>query len=287
MPNTPFRFLDLDPAHSDPRSARYVVLPIPFEGTVTYKTGTAGGPLAILQASGQVELLDEELHAEFHQAGVATFPIIQPAAGPQEQASRVEIAARPLAADGKFVIGLGGEHGMTPPLVAAVAETHGELSVLQIDAHADLRDEYLGSKYNHACVMARVLEITPRIVQVGIRSFSDGERRAFPERVENFVAPRAIAADPGWIDRVVGRLGEKVYVTVDMDGFDPACAPGVGTPEPGGLDWWQVTGLLRRVCTERTVVAADIAETRPLGANHVTECLAARLAYKIIAYTQL
>jgi len=158
--------------------------------------------------------------------------------------------------------------------------------VLQIDAHADLRDSYGGTGHSHACVMRRVLEITDSICQVGIRSFSREEYEACPAQVAGFVTPESIARDPCWIDRVVARLGERVYVTVDMDGLDPSIAPGVGTPEPGGLTWRQVTGLLRRVCAQRHVVGADVVEVRPVPPDHVTEFVAARLAYKIIAYTQ-
>ena len=280
-------FLDLPPELSDPGVARYGILQAPYEGTVSYKNGTAGGPQAIIEASAQVEWFDEELGDEFHTAGIATYPIVHPDPNPAGQMQRVKDAAREVLKDGKFLLALGGEHSMTAGLVAAVAEMHGPISVLQIDAHADLRDSYGGTKHSHACVMRRVLETAKQICQVGIRSYSREEKEACSEQVANFITPQVIEADPAWIDRVLGMLGEKVYITVDMDGLDPSIAPGVGTPEPGGLTWAQVTGLLRRVCTERQVVAADVVEARPLADNHVTECLAARLAYKIIAYTQL
>jgi len=283
----PENFLGLEGKFADPETARYAVLLMPFEETVTYKKGTAGGPLAILDASHQVELFDEQFHREFHHAGVATYPVIQPAPWPDMQFERVREAALPLLQEGKFVLSLGGEHSLTAPLVRATHEVHEQLSVLQIDAHADLRDTYEGLKESHACVMRRVLEVTDSICQVGIRSFSLEEFNDCPRQVEAFFAPERIARQVDWIDQVLAMLGDKVYVTIDMDGFDPSIAPGVGTPEPGGLSWQQVTSLLYRVCTERTVVAADIMETRPLGENHITEFTAARLAYKIIAYTQL
>lgn len=279
-------FLGLEGAQSDLASAGYVVLPVPYEGTVSYKAGTAAAPAAILEASQQVELLDEELGAEFVSAGVATLPAVEPADDPAGQMRRVRRAAQPIVAAGKFLLALGGEHSITVPLVEVCAEKHGPLSVLQVDAHADLRDSYGGSGHSHACVMRRVLEITDRICQVGIRSFSLEEQTACPAQVAEFITPGLIARDARWIDRVLAKLGERVYVTVDMDGLDPSIAPGVGTPEPGGLTWQQVTGLLRRLCAERQVVAADIVEARPIPPSHVTEFVAARLAYKIIAYTQ-
>jgi len=287
MTDAPGNFLGLPPPHADLAGARYVVLPVPYEGTVTYGRGTADGPAAILEASEQVELFDEELLAEFHQAGVATAPAVPPADTPEAMAERVRAAAENIIDSGKFLLALGGEHGITPPIVAAARRHFGEISVLQIDAHADLRDTYDGTKHSHACVMRRVLEITPRIAQVGIRNVSRAEVDACGEPARNFITPPMVETDPAWIDKALALLGDRVYVTVDVDGFDPSEAPGVGTPEPGGLRWREVTALLRRVCTARQVVAADIVEVRPLPPSHVTEFLAARLAYKIIAYTQL
>jgi agmatinase len=159
--------------------------------------------------------------------------------------------------------------------------------VLHIDAHADLRDTWEGTPLSHACAMRRVLELTEKICQVGIRNVSLDEVRACPPQVANFITPAIIREDPAWIDRALGLLTDRVYITIDMDGLDPALAPGVGTPEPDGLTWPQITRLLRRLCTERRVVAADIVETRPIPPNHLTEFIAAKLAYKIIAYTQL
>ena len=279
-------FLALTPPQSDLATARYAVLPVPYEGTVSYKPGTAAGPAAILDASQQVELYDDELRGEFCQCGVATLPAVEPADDPADQMARVRAAARPAVAAGKFLLTLGGEHSITAPLVGLYAEKHGALSVLQIDAHADLRDRYGGTGHSHACVMRRVLEITPSLCQVGIRNFSREEADECPEQVADFFTPQRIEAEANWIDQAVGRLREAVYVTVDIDGLDPSIAPGTGTPEPGGLTWRQTTSLLRRVCAERRVVGADIVEVRPIPPNHVTEFLAARLAYKIIAYTQ-
>ena len=253
---------------------------------MTYKAGTAGGPQAIVSASRHVELFDPELGREFHEAGIATYPAITPADSPSGQFWRIQTFARPILGRGQFLLALGGEHSITAPLVELASQTSGSISVLQIDAHADLRDSYDGTPHSHACVMRRILEITDRICQVGVRSFSKEEYDTCPEQVERFVTPEVIRNEPGWIDRVVRSLGQRVYVTIDMDGLDPAIAPGVGTPEPDGLTWHQVASLLRTVCAERHVVAADIVEVRPIPPNHVTEFLAARLACKLIAYTQ-
>ena len=280
-------FLDLPAELSNPAAAKYVVLPIPYEATVSYKSGTADGPAAILDASAHVEFYDPELAGEFVAAGIATLPAIEPAASPAEQIDRVRKVAADVLGGGKFLLSLGGEHGVTIGLVQAAADVYGDVSVLQIDAHSDLRDSYNGTPYSHACTMRRVLEVTDRICQVGVRSFAGEDRHECPQQFARFITPEVIAADERWIDRALAMLGETVYVTVDIDAFDPSVAPGTGTPEPGGMTWQQVTRLLRRVCTERNVVAADIVEVRPISPNHITEVLAARLAYKIIAYTQL
>lgn len=279
-------FLDLPPDLADPQQARYAVLPVPYEGTVSYAAGTAAGPAAILAASAQVELYDEQLGAECVAAGVATLPPVEPADDPAAMMDRVRAAAGPLMREGTFVLTLGGEHSITAPLVAAAREAFGDLSVLHVDAHADLRDAYGGTPHSHAAVMRRVLEMTPHLVQVGIRSLSREEAEACPEQVARFITPAMCEDDPAWVDRALDGLGRRVYVTVDMDGLDPSVAPGVGTPEPGGLSWRQVLRLLRRVAAEREVVAADVVEARPIPGQPLTEFVAARLAYKIIAYAQ-
>ena len=279
-------FLGLDGEHCDPATARYAVLPVPYEGTVSYEAGTSAGPAAVLAASRQVELFDEELLGEFHQAGIVTHSAVAPADDPAEQMRRVKLAAGAILEAGKFLLALGGEHSITAPLVEAAAGVHGPLSVLQIDAHADLRDCYEGSRHSHACVMRRVLETTQRICQVGVRSFSREEYGHCRPQIDQCITPEQIGRDPRWIDRALDLLDERVYVTVDIDGLDPSIAPGTGTPEPGGLDWRHVTTLLRRVASERRVVAADIVEVRPIPPHHVTEFTAARLAYKLITYTQ-
>jgi len=280
-------FLDLSAPLSDCAAARYVVLPAPYGGTVCYKSGTEAGPAAVLAASAQVELFDEELGGEFVEAGIATHASVTPAPAADGSLPDLRDAAEKLFAAGKFVLSLGGEHTITTALVAAARQDHPDLCVLQIDAHADLRDSYQGTGYSHACVMRRLLEMGCAICQVGVRSYSLEEAQACGRQVERFITPGVIESDPQWIDRVLDRLAGRVYVTLDMDALDPSIAPGVGTPEPGGLSWRQVRCLLRRVCSERQVVGADIVEVRPLADHHVTEFVAARLAYKIIAYTQL
>jgi agmatinase len=282
---TPFNFLGLEPPHCDYATARFAVLPIPYDSTTSYQTGTRNGPEAIIAASRQIEFFDEETGREAYKAGVATLPPVEPnMAGPRDTHEEIFKAAKRVVRDGKFLLGLGGEHGVTSGLVRAVMTNHKKLSVLQIDAHTDLRDEYQGTPYSHASVMRRALDDGASIVPIGIRAVSAAEQRFMRKQGIEPISARDCHYDKHWIDRVLTALGDPVYITIDIDGFDPAYAPGTGTPEPGGLDWFQVTGLLRRVAAERKVVAADIVEVMPLPGQVVTEFLAARLAYKLMGY---
>ena len=317
----PNNFLGLPAKYSDYVRSRFVVLPIPYDSTTSFQTGTREGPAAIIRASQQVELFDEELEAECHKAGVATLdPLTPNMAGPEGMHWDIFKVAKHAVRDGKFLIGLGGEHSISSGLVRAVMTKHKKLTVLQIDAHLDLRDSWEGAKHSHACVMRRIMDLGATIVPVGIRNISLEEHRflksgirapsasegpglrlgkrsgrslALPVRKKGAGRPpievitaRQCHTDDDWVDRVLNALGDTVYVTIDIDGFDPSFAPGTGTPEPGGLDWYQVTGLLRLVAAEKKIVGADITEVMPIPGQAVTEFLAARLAYKLICYLQ-
>lgn len=287
MATIPNNFLGLEGRYAGYATAKYAVLPIPYDSTTSFQTGTRDGPAAIICASQQVELFDEEVRAECFRAGIATLdPLLPNMAGPAAMHDEVFAAARRVVRDGKFLLALGGEHSITPGLVRAVAGRHKRLSVLQIDAHLDLRDSYEGTPHSHACAMRRVLELGATVVPVGIRNVSREEHRFLSRRGMEPVTARQCMMDDDWVDRVLRGLGDNVYVTIDIDGFDPAYAPGTGTPEPGGLDWYQVTGLLRLVAAERNVVGADIVEVMPIAGQAVTEFLAARLAYKLICYME-
>lgn len=285
----PDNFLGLGPRESDYRKARYAVLPIPYDATTSFLVGTRDGPRAIITASQQTELFDEGLGRESIDAGVATLDPIHPdARGPRETLAGIYDTARKVVRDGKFLLSLGGEHSVTAPLVRAVLGKHKKLSVLQIDAHADLRDTYQNSPDSHACVMRRVHDLGVPAVAVGIRNYS-AEEAAFirAESKPVFSARACRGAGDGWIESALSSLTDTVYVTIDIDGFDPAFAPGTGTPEPGGLDWYQVTDLLAAVAQSRRIVAADVVEVRPIPPSVVTEFLAAKLAYRIIGLASL
>jgi len=284
MPTTmPDSFLGLEGADADYDAAHFAILPIPYDATTSFSAGARDGPRAIITASRQVEDYDPALGREPYRAGIATLDPLEPnVSGPEAMQKRIYRAARRVVRDGKFLIALGGEHGITPALVRAARTRHKRLSVLQIDAHADLRDTYQNSPYSHACVMRRVHDLGVDAVGVGIRSYSRPEARFIRSAGKKIIAASTCHQTDTWIEDVVQALGESVYVTVDIDGFDPACAPGTGTPEPGGLNWQQVTTLLATVAAQRKIVAADVVEVRPLPPGTVTEFLAARLIYRII-----
>lgn len=278
-------FGGLSVEQNDYPSARVVILPVPYDGTVSYRTGSRDGPAAILSASANMELFDEDLKREPAEVGIATLLPVEPdARGPEWMVESIYQRCSLPVSDGKFVVGLGGEHTITLGLLRPHAEGHSKgLSVLQIDAHADLRNTYQQSKFSHACVMRRALELCP-VVGVGIRSFSREEYKFMKESGLKPFTMETIRSRTDWAEQVVDRLEENVYLSVDLDGLDPSVCPGVGTPEPGGLDWVQVNQLLKLVFTKRHVVGADVVECLPLPGQCQTEFTAARLVYKLIGY---
>jgi agmatinase len=287
----PHNFLGLDEAASDFARARAVILPVPYEATTSFGGGTGGGPSAILESSRYIELYDQELDAEPYEVGIATLPSLSlTGAGPLEAMTELRSAYDALlaAAPDKFVIMLGGEHSISSaPINAWVDRLNGEgkrLSVLQFDAHTDLRPEYEGSPYSHASVMHRVHDRV-ELVAVGIRAITADEMRLVrkSENIHVFLADDIHTGD-AWMDDVMSRLGEDVYISFDVDGFDPSLVPSTGTPEPGGLQWYPVMKLLRRVFAERTVHAVDIVELAPIPGLSAPDFLVAKLLYKMIGY---
>lgn len=285
---TPENFGGIPEENSRYESARAVIFPIPLERTTTYEHGTRNGPSAIIAASRNMETWDEELGLEtFVEIGIATLPAIDTTEGTLEKVlADIHTTELALLSEGKFPVALGGEHSITPPLVSAAVKKFPDLTVLQIDAHADLREAYQGNPASHASAMRRVVEMCPA-VQVAIRSLSAEEAEAIPRLRTKIYWARDIARAPieHWIPRVIADLSQHVYLTVDLDGFDPAYMPATGTPEPGGLDWYQVTALIREVAKARTIVAADVVELLPQHGDHAADFLAAKLVYKILGYT--
>jgi agmatinase len=281
---TPLAFGGTLPEAASYEDAQAVVLPIPLESTTTYIGGTKHGPREILIASSHMELWDEEMNADIHGVGIYTLPEMElPFDDMSDMMREIRRVVAEIVDLGKFPVVLGGEHSITSPVVGALAARHPGLSVLQIDAHADLRDTYMGTRFNHACAMRRVLEHA-RCTQVGIRSLSSEEAKAAPTLATDIFFDVNMRNDKNWIEQVVGSLGETVYITIDCDGMDPAIMPAVGTPEPGGLSWYEILALLRNVISNRHVVGCDLVELCPIPGIVAPNFLCAKLIYKILTY---
>src|SRR5918997_867656 len=265
--------------------SRIVVWPVSYEGTVSYGTGTGRGAEAIIDASRNMELYDEETDAEVYKLGIHTLdesPELEP---PARMMASLYQRARDLIATGKFIAMIGGEHSVSAPVIRAHAERYDNLSVLQIDAHADLRDTYDGTPHSHASIMARVVrDLRLPAVQVGIRSISSEEARSldrFPTRI--FWA-KDIAGRTDWWEEAVAGLTENVYLTIDIDGLDPSLVAQTGTPEPGGLGWYETLGLIRTLARTRRVVGMDLTEYSYVEGFSASAFLCAKLIYKSLSY---
>lgn len=285
----PPTFLGLDAAASAFETARAVVVPVPWEATTSYGGGTRLGPRAILEASRYVELYDQELDEEPGALfGIHTLPALELSrAGAAEAMDELQHAYGRIveAAGDRFLVMLGGEHAVSSPAILSWAErVPGRLSVLQLDAHADLRPEYEGTPYSHASAMARVLPAAD-VVGVGIRAVSR-EEVVLSRATEGstLIWAEEMQDGDGWMDRALEALGDTVYLTFDVDYFDPSLVPSTGTPEPGGGEWYDTMRFLRRVFRERTVVAADVVELAPTPGLHAPDFLVAKLVYKLLAY---
>jgi len=276
-------FLDIPLELTDPDRALVHVIPVPYDMTSTYRKGADKGPEAIIEASSQVEWFDLPTRTEPHLYGIHTQrPVECSDPDPIHLAPLVRSRVLKALAAGKLPVVLGGEHSVSIGAFEAAKEQHENISILQIDAHGDTRDCYHGSTHNHACVMARAKELAP-IVQVGIRAIDRSEMEAMEPDRTFFAHDIAEHSDDDWMDRAVEGLTDKVYLTVDLDGFDPSIIPATGTPEPGGLDWRTVNTLIARVAGSREIVGFDIVELCPIEHHHASDFIAAKLVVRILA----
>jgi agmatinase len=279
-----FSFGGLDSSPSALEAAHAVVLAAPYDGTTSYRPGTRFGPHALLEASRNMELYDEVLGA-IYSAGLYTLPELEPVADAEKMVKRVEEAAEWALEQGKTLVTVGGEHSLTTGPVRAYARRLPRLSVLHLDAHGDLRFEYHGTRFSHACVMRRVREIVPVAAQAGVRSISEEEAELISrDRLAVFSA-RRVRDMAGNYAAIADALTDDVYITVDLDVIDPSECPGVGTPEPGGLTWFEITDLVAAVARRRRIVGFDIMELMPLAGDTRSEFLAARLLYRMWGWT--
>jgi agmatinase len=275
-------FLDLPAEFRDPATAAFSIIPVPYDLTSTYKKGADRGPAAMIEASSQVELYDIPTRCEPYRRGVLTIDPIVFDGTPDALADRVqEVVAQELQ-QGRIPVCLGGEHSITIGAMRAAAATSNRFSVLQIDAHGDTRDSYHGSKCNHACVMARAMELGT-VAQVGIRAI-DGEEINNMDESRVFYAHDIHAQrDDAWMQRVVDQLEDDVYLTIDLDAFDSSIFPATGTPEPGGLDWYTVNNLIAHVASKRNIMAFDVVELLPTDQHWACDFLAAKLVYRVMS----
>lgn len=267
-------------------SARVLILPVSYEGTVSYGTGTGAGAMAIVDASRNMELYEEETDSEVYKIGIHTLKEFLPRSTPESMMESLYDYSKDLVKSGKFLCMLGGEHSVSAPIIKAHAEHYHNMSVLQIDAHADLRDTYDGTPHSHASIMARVVkDMRIPSVQVGIRSISADEARLIESGLPTKIFwARDIAGRTDWIDEAVDSLTENVYLTIDIDGLDPSIVPTTGTPEPGGLGWYETLTLIRKLAEKKRVVGMDLVEYSYFENYDSPAFLCAKLVYKSLAY---
>ena len=269
--------------------AKIVVSPVPYEFAPTYGKGVKGGPRAIIEASNNMESFDDELFQDTYDIlGIHTLKALKVGkAKPEVVINRVEGTVKSILNDGKFPVTLGGGHSVSIGCAMAFRNRFKNFSVLQLDAHCDMRDSYMGSKYNHACVARRICEYFP-LVQVGARSLSKDEYD-FLKKSKNVHAVGFcdMLKNPGWVEGCLDRLSENVYVTIDLDVFDPAIMPSTGTPEPGGMNWIEVLGVLRKISQQKNVVGFDVVELSPVRGMAAPDFLTAKLIYRFLGYIAL
>ena len=277
-------FGGLDPGLASIENARIVMVPVPYDRTASYQKGTARGPAAIIEASRHMELYDDELGCDPSEVGIHTAPPVSGNEDPPEaMAAKVEEAAARYLAMGKMPVVLGGEHSVSIGAIRAYEKAHPRMSLVQLDAHGDLRLSFEGSEYNHACIMRHFAGRIPTL-QLGIRSMCQEEADFIREKRLMVIPAREFVRRPGVALEMVDRLTDEIYLTIDVDYFDPSLVPATGTPEPGGPGWYETLDFIRGLCRKRTLVGFDVNELSPLPGDAASDFLVAKLVYKVIAY---
>ncbi|VAX18714.1 Agmatinase [hydrothermal vent metagenome] len=268
--------------------SRAAILPVPYDGAVSYKSGAREGPGAIIEASLHVELYDTQWNVDCERLRLTLLNEVEPdVSGPEKTIAKVETVYEAAFDKTGFVLMLGGDHSLTTAPVRSLARRFGEtLTIVQIDAHTDLRDKYQGSPFSHACVMRRAIELAP-IVQIGVRSISKVESDFIANSGHPVYPAWDVAGKTGWIGPMVDSLTENVYITFDLDGFDPSVVPGVGTPEPGGLSWDDAMNIIHAIGLRRKIVGADVMELRPVPGSVQSEFASAKLCFKLLSAAML
>lgn len=280
-----YSFANLPQDFSDYHKAKYVILPVPYDATTTFKTGTREGPLAIINSSLNLEEYDMETKKNINQLNIFTLPEVNPIiSSPQDMIENLSVLYEDLLTDQKFVFMLGGEHSLSISAIKAIYKKTPNFSVIQLDAHADLRDTYQGSKFSHACTMRRILEITPNIFQIGIRSMGKEEHCFALGNNLPMLYAEEIAENKKWIEKIGTHTKKKVYLTIDLDALDPSIMPAVGNPVPGGILWYQLLSFLKNLIKEKDIIGVDLMELCPKEGNSASSALAAQLVFKILMY---
>jgi agmatinase len=278
-------FGGLPDQYSKFENSKVVIVPVPYDGTSTWVKGADKGPDAIIEASNNMELYDIVADNEIYKIGIHTADPIKERRSPERVVKEVELKVTQLLKKKKFPVIIGGEHSVSIGAFKAFAELYKgtDITILQFDAHADLRQEYEGSKYNHACVMARAAELAP-ILQVGVRSMSFEERAdVAPERV--FYADYILDSNnTTWMYDLLNKTGKNVYITIDLDVFDPSIMPATGTPEPGGMEWYTMLEILNKINQKTNIVGFDVVELAPMKYNKAPNFMAAKLIYQLLTY---
>ena len=280
----PKNFAELEDDISDYDSSKVVILPIPYEKTTTYVKGTALGPRAIIDASINMEIYDEELDKDISKIGICTLNPLIIDKSPEEMINEVSENTKKLIDERKFPVIIGGEHSITLGCVKAMSNSYDDISILQLDAHADLREEYDGSKYNHACAMKRCMDTCKNIVQVGIRSLSPEEAEFLKKNDMKLFWAKDIHDNSEWEKDAISLLSNNVYITFDVDVLDPSIMPSTGTPEPGGLNYYAILKFLKKVFENKNVIGFDVVELCPNKNNVSPDFTVAKIIYKMIGY---
>ena len=268
-------------AYATSEKSKIVLIPVPYDGTSSWKKGADKGPKAFLEASENMELYDIETDSEVYKQGIYLSQPVTESSSPEAMVEAVTEKVKSYLNRNKFVTLFGGEHSISIGAIRAFSRHYENLTVVQIDAHADLRESYEGSKCNHACALYEANQTT-NLIQVGIRSMDHSEKSVM--NYDNVFFAHEIESDDYWIEQAVERMTDTVYITIDLDGFDPSLFPATGTPEPGGLFWYETLRFLREVFKEKNVVGFDLVELCPSPALYASDFLAAKLYYKMLSY---
>ena len=277
-------FLDLKREYSDIKKAKVVILPVPYEGTVTYKKGTDKGPYEIIKASQYLELYDEILDLEPHRIGIATLPALALPEDPYDVINIIYKNTKSLIQDGKFVVLLGGEHTISVGFCEALVEKYPSLCVIQLDAHADLRESFNGTRFSHACTMARIREYATDALQIGIRSMSSSEAEIIYKRNYKLLTMNKFRSNRIDIEKTLDEIENDIFLTIDVDVFDWSVIRNTGTPEPGGFLWDEALDFISLIFKKKNVVGFDIVELSPNGEDINSSFAAAKLVYKLIGF---